>query len=103
MCRSFPSCRSTQVGDGTTSVTLLAAEFLKQLKPYVEEGLHPQTIIRAFRTATNLAVAKIKEISVSVKKDDKRYALGVAVIPRHPPPPDFTGSNVQALFLQIYP
>lgn len=45
---------SVQVGDGTTSVTLLAAEFLKQVKPYVEEGLHPQIIIRAFRTATQL-------------------------------------------------
>lgn len=43
-----------QVGDGTTSVTLLAAEFLKQVKPYVEEGLHPQIIIQAFRTATQL-------------------------------------------------
>jgi len=59
-----------QVGDGTTSVTLLAAEFLKQLKSYVEDGLHPQTIIRAFRTATHLAVHKIKDIAVSVKKDD---------------------------------
>uniref|UniRef100_A0A674MC89 T-complex protein 1 subunit eta n=1 Tax=Takifugu rubripes TaxID=31033 RepID=A0A674MC89_TAKRU len=64
--------QDAEVGDGTTSVTLLAAEFLKQLKSYVEEGLHPQTIIRAFRTATNLAVNKIKEISVSVKKDDKQ-------------------------------
>lgn len=63
------------MGDGTTSVTLLAAEFLKQLKPYVEEGLHPQTIIRAFRTATNLAVSKIKDIAVSVKKDDKQWVL----------------------------
>lgn len=63
--------QDAEVGDGTTSVTLLAAEFLKQLKPYVEEGLHPQTIIRAFRTATNLAVNKIKEIAVPVKKDDK--------------------------------
>lgn len=44
----------------------------------MEEGLHPQTIIRAFRTATNLAVSKIKEISVSVKKDDKQYVLSVA-------------------------
>ena len=61
-----------QVGDGTTSVTLLAAEFLRQLKPYVEEGLHPQTIIRAFRTATHLAVKKINEISVPVKKGDKK-------------------------------
>ncbi|XP_074480500.1 T-complex protein 1 subunit eta isoform X1 [Sebastes fasciatus] len=61
-----------QVGDGTTSVTLLAAEFLKQLKSYVEEGLHPQTIIRAFRTATHLAVSKINEIAVPVKKGDKK-------------------------------
>merc|ERR1719187_2222071 len=63
--------QDAEVGDGTTSVTLLAAEFLKQLKPYVEEGLHPQTIIRAFRSATVLAVNKIKQIAVTVKKDDK--------------------------------
>ncbi|KAG7261208.1 hypothetical protein CRUP_006933 [Coryphaenoides rupestris] len=64
--------QDAEVGDGTTSVTLLVAEFLRQLKPYVEEGLHPQTIIRAFRTATVLAVKKINEISVPVKKGDKK-------------------------------
>uniref|UniRef100_A0A8C9ZNJ5 T-complex protein 1 subunit eta n=1 Tax=Sander lucioperca TaxID=283035 RepID=A0A8C9ZNJ5_SANLU len=64
--------QDAEVGDGTTSVTLLAAEFLKQLKSYVEEGLHPQTIIRSFRTATQLAVKKINEIAVSVKKYDKQ-------------------------------
>ncbi|KPP63564.1 hypothetical protein Z043_118168 [Scleropages formosus] len=46
--------QDAEVGDGTTSVTLLAAEFLKQVKSYVEEGLHPQIIIRAFRKATQL-------------------------------------------------
>uniref|UniRef100_A0A8C3ZN93 T-complex protein 1 subunit eta n=1 Tax=Denticeps clupeoides TaxID=299321 RepID=A0A8C3ZN93_9TELE len=63
--------QDAEVGDGTTSVTLLAAEFLKQLKSYVEEGLHAQTIIRAFRTATQLAVKKIKDIAVTIKKDDR--------------------------------
>ncbi|XP_048827242.1 T-complex protein 1 subunit eta [Brienomyrus brachyistius] len=63
--------QDAEVGDGTTSVTLLAAEFLKQLKPYVEENVHPQTIIRAFRTATHLAVKRIKEIAITVKKDDR--------------------------------
>ncbi|KAM9331378.1 T-complex protein 1 subunit eta [Gastrophryne carolinensis] len=63
--------QDAEVGDGTTSVTLLAAEFLKQIKSYVEEGLHPQVIIRAFRTATQLAVSKIKEIAITVKKEDK--------------------------------
>uniref|UniRef100_H0XV70 T-complex protein 1 subunit eta n=1 Tax=Otolemur garnettii TaxID=30611 RepID=H0XV70_OTOGA len=59
--------QDTEVGDGTTSVTLLAAEFLKQVKPYVEEGLHPQIII-----ALPLAIKKIKEIAVTVKKIDKK-------------------------------
>ncbi|OCT99116.1 uncharacterized protein LOC495278 isoform X1 [Xenopus laevis] len=63
--------QDAEVGDGTTSVTLLAAEFMKQLKPYVEEGLHPQVIIRAYRSATQLAVSKIKDIAVTVKKEDK--------------------------------
>ncbi|XP_075202055.1 T-complex protein 1 subunit eta [Anomaloglossus baeobatrachus] len=63
--------QDAEVGDGTTSVTLLAAEFMKQVKPYVEEGLHPQVIIRAYRTATQLAVSKIKELAVTVKKEDK--------------------------------
>ena len=30
------------MGDGTTSVVLLAAEVLKQIKLFVEDGLHPQ-------------------------------------------------------------
>jgi len=30
------------VGDGTTSVVLLAGEILKHVKGFVEDGLHPQ-------------------------------------------------------------
>uniref|UniRef100_UPI00398F8AD7 T-complex protein 1 subunit eta n=1 Tax=Pristiophorus japonicus TaxID=55135 RepID=UPI00398F8AD7 len=65
--------QDAEVGDGTTSVTLLAAEFLRQIKSYVEEGLHPQIIIRSFRTATQLAVEKIKAIAITVKKDNKEH------------------------------
>jgi T-complex protein 1 subunit eta len=43
-----------QVGDGTTTVVLLAGEFLKEAKPFVEEGVHPQNLIRSYRTACNL-------------------------------------------------
>ena len=34
--------QDAEVGDGTTSVVLLASEFLKQLKPLVNDGLHPR-------------------------------------------------------------
>ena len=43
-----------QVGDGTTTVVLLAGEFLKEAKPFVEDGVHPQNLIRSYRTACNL-------------------------------------------------
>lgn len=33
---------SFKVGDGTTSVVLLAGEILKHVKGFVEDGLHPQ-------------------------------------------------------------
>jgi T-complex protein 1 subunit eta len=45
----FFSPQDAEVGDGTTSVVILAGEFLKQCKPFVEEGVHPRIIIRAFR------------------------------------------------------
>ena len=43
-----------QAGDGTTSVVVLANEFLKEAKQYVEEGVHPQIIIKSYREASRL-------------------------------------------------
>ncbi|XP_033757631.1 T-complex protein 1 subunit eta-like [Pecten maximus] len=62
--------QDAEVGDGTTSVVLLAGEFLKQAKPYVEENVHPQVLVRAYRKAAALSVQRIKEISIKIKKDD---------------------------------
>ena len=31
-----------EVGDGTTTVTILAGELLKECKTFVEDGVHPQ-------------------------------------------------------------
>ena len=56
--------QDAEVGDGTTSVVLLAGEFLREAKPYIEEGVHPQIIIKAFREAVALAVKRLDELSV---------------------------------------
>jgi T-complex protein 1 subunit eta len=61
--------QDAEVGDGTTSVVILACEFLKQCKPFVEEGVHPRVIVKSFRKATQLAVDKIKDLSVKIAKD----------------------------------
>ena len=51
-------------------MVLLAGEILKNCKPFVEENVHPQVIVRGLRKATQLAVQNLKNISVKVKKDD---------------------------------
>ena len=43
-----------QVGDGTTTIVLLATEILKLCKPFVEEGLHPQIIVKGLRKASKI-------------------------------------------------
>lgn len=46
--------QDAEVGDGTTSVTLFAAELLKEIKPFIEDGVAPQIIIKGFRKASVL-------------------------------------------------
>lgn len=47
-----------QVGDGTTTVVLLAGEFLKEAKPFIEDGVHPQNLIRSYRNASQLVLLR---------------------------------------------
>lgn len=63
--------QDAEVGDGTTSVVLLAGEFLKAAKPFIEEGVHPQVIIRSYRQAGTLAVAELKAQSIDIGTKDE--------------------------------
>lgn len=70
--------QDAEVGDGTTSVVLLAGEILKQLKGYVEEGVHSRILIKAIRKSLQLCMEKINEMAVHVEKqskDDQQRAL----------------------------
>jgi len=61
--------QDAEVGDGTTTVTMLAGELMKQAKPFIEDGINSQIIIRSYRKATAFALRKIKEIQVTVQKE----------------------------------
>ena len=58
--------QDAEVGDGTTTVVLLAAEFLREARAFVEEGVHPRLIMRAYREAAELATARVRELSVDI-------------------------------------
>ncbi|KAK9722801.1 T-complex protein 1 subunit eta [Basidiobolus ranarum] len=63
--------QDAEVGDGTTSVVLLAGEFLKEVKSYIEEGVSSHVIIKGFRKAAQLAINKVKEMAVTINRDNE--------------------------------
>ncbi|EHY58737.1 T-complex protein 1 subunit eta [Exophiala dermatitidis] len=67
--------QDAEVGDGTTSVVVLAGEILKEVKELVEQGVSTQTIIKGLRRASEMAINKIKEIAVSTHEANKRETL----------------------------
>lgn len=56
--------QDSEVGDGTTTVTLLTSEILKNAVPFLEEGVHPQLVVKAYRKAIEHAVAHVENIAV---------------------------------------
>ncbi|EDV19751.1 uncharacterized protein TRIADDRAFT_51102 [Trichoplax adhaerens] len=62
--------QDAEVGDGTTTVVLLATEFMKQVKLFVEDGVHPRIIIKSLRRGAELALRKIQDMAVHVKSED---------------------------------
>jgi T-complex protein 1 subunit eta len=71
-----------KVGDGTTSVVVLAGELLKEAKNYIDEGVHPQTIIRAFRKALAFSLSYLEKHSISIADKKKGYEQWVVILIR---------------------
>lgn len=66
-----------EVGDGTTSVIILAGEILAQSLPCLDRGIHPVVIISAFKKALSSALDIIESISKPVNVDDEKEMLAL--------------------------
>lgn len=66
-----------EVGDGTTTVTVLAAELLREAEKLVERKIHPQTVISGYRIASKAALEALERSAVdrSANKDQFREDL----------------------------
>ncbi|KAF6224403.1 hypothetical protein HO133_010980 [Letharia lupina] len=61
-----------EVGDGTTTVIILAGEILAQALPQLERNIHPVVIIAAFKRALADALDIVEEISLPVNINDDK-------------------------------
>lgn len=66
-----------EVGDGTTSVIILAGEILAQSLPQLERGIHPVVIISAFKKALARALEIVEEISIPVDVTNDKDMLAL--------------------------
>lgn len=62
-----------EVGDGTTSVVVLAGELLREAELLVNQKVHPMTIIDGFRAACEVALGKLESIAVDNKADEEAF------------------------------
>eukprot|EP01111_Echinosteliopsis_oligospora_P013950 TRINITY_DN514_c0_g1_i1.p1 TRINITY_DN514_c0_g1~~TRINITY_DN514_c0_g1_i1.p1 ORF type:complete len:545 (+),score=203.45 TRINITY_DN514_c0_g1_i1:148-1782(+) len=68
-----------EVGDGTTSVVLLAAEILKRSNELVNRKIHPTSIINGLRLASKEAIKYVSDVlSVKVETLSKDVFLNAA-------------------------
>ncbi|KAG0591232.1 hypothetical protein KC19_1G160300 [Ceratodon purpureus] len=66
-----------EVGDGTTSVIILAGEMLYVAEQFLDRQFHPTVICRAYAKALEDAVAALKEISFDVDITDRTLMLNI--------------------------
>ena len=67
-----------EVGDGTTSVVVLAGALLEQAESLLQQEVHPTVIVDGYRKSANKAKEYIKDIADEVTADDKPTLLKIA-------------------------
>ena len=60
-----------EVGDGTTTVAVLAGELLKKAEILLDQKLHPTVIVQGYRMAAEKAIEIVKSISFDVSEKDR--------------------------------
>lgn len=62
-----------EVGDGTTTVAVLAGELLREAEKLVSARIHPQIIIQGFREAREVAKKTLNDISMDNFDDEEKF------------------------------
>ncbi|KAI5991902.1 chaperonin Cpn60/TCP-1 family [Pisolithus albus] len=62
-----------EVGDGTTSVCVLAAELLREAEKLIAMKIHPQTIVEGYRIANAAALDALQKAAVDHASDPARF------------------------------
>jgi len=62
-----------EVGDGTTSVTFLASELIREAERLIDMRIHPQTIIAGYRKASDIGLKALEEAAIDHSDDPVKF------------------------------
>lgn len=69
-----------EVGDGTTTVVIMAGELLRGAGELLEQGIHPTTIIRGYKMAANKASEILFQKSKAIDIKDDNILQKIALV-----------------------
>ena len=67
-----------EVGDGTTSVTVLAGSLLEKAEDLINKNVHATVIVDGYRRASEKAIRILREISTEIDSHDKEDLARIA-------------------------
>lgn len=70
--------QDSQVGDGTTTVAVLAGELLKKAEVLLEQKVHPTVIVQGYQMAAEKAIQILKSSSFTVSDKDLDLLVKIA-------------------------
>merc|ERR1712000_707116 len=74
--------QDAEVGDGTTSVCVLAGELLREAEKLIEINIHPQTIVEGYNLAASIARKRLEEIAECNGEDAEKFEQDLLNIAR---------------------
>ena len=71
--------QEAEVGDGTTTVVVLAGEFLKNAERLLDDNIHPTVIAKGYRMAEEKAQLVLKNIAENITEKDTEILKNIAM------------------------
>ncbi len=79
MAVEMAESQDDECGDGTTSVVVLAGEFLKLAEDLIEQNIHPSVIAKGFRLASQRSRDILEENKIEIDIEDEEKLTEIAM------------------------
>ena len=70
--------QDAEVGDGTTTVVIVAGELLGKAEDLINKGVHPTVIVEGYSKAAEKALETLEKIAIPIKPTGKEFLKKVA-------------------------